>query len=229
MRAFAVLLAGSVLICCTANATTHVVAPDGSGDYPTIQAAVDAANAGDIVELADGVFVGPGNRDVVVSISVHVLSASGNPTSCVIDCEGTVDENHRAFLVQPTADEFSLTGVRVTNAYSDGGAIDCQNPWVRISQCIINGCQSSGIRHHTPSEFDLDLSVVECTIEGNAGSGVLSWADSGDLRLRDCLLKDNLGWGAKSWLLVGDFEVVGCQIIGNAFDGLYFWTGMVGR
>src|SRR5512140_630920 len=38
-------------------ARTIVVRPDGSGDYPTIQAAVDAAApSGDVIQLASGTF-----------------------------------------------------------------------------------------------------------------------------------------------------------------------------
>jgi hypothetical protein len=40
------------------------VAPDGSGDAPTIQAAIDSSAPQDVVELADGTFIGPGNRDL---------------------------------------------------------------------------------------------------------------------------------------------------------------------
>jgi pectin methylesterase-like acyl-CoA thioesterase len=44
-----------------ASAATYVILPDGSGDYATIQAAIDAAAPGDVIELADGIFSGPGN------------------------------------------------------------------------------------------------------------------------------------------------------------------------
>ena len=49
-----------------AVADTYTVSPDGLGDYPTIQTAVDDAGDGDVIELTDGTFTGDGNRDVVV-------------------------------------------------------------------------------------------------------------------------------------------------------------------
>jgi hypothetical protein len=49
---------------CAALAAEHVVRPDGSGDFPTIQSAVDAAAEGDTILLDDGVFTGDGNRDI---------------------------------------------------------------------------------------------------------------------------------------------------------------------
>ena len=54
-------------------AVIYTVSPDGLGDYPTIQAAVDAVIDGDIIELTDETFTGDGNRDIVVpSVSVTI-------------------------------------------------------------------------------------------------------------------------------------------------------------
>jgi len=78
-----------------ALADTWVVRPDGTGDAPTIQAAIDSANSGDVVELEDGVYVGDQNRDLVVyDESILVRSASGDPTSCIIECEGGASSAH---------------------------------------------------------------------------------------------------------------------------------------
>jgi hypothetical protein len=64
------------------------VRPDGSGLYPTIQSALDASVAGDVIELANGTFIGAGNRDLDYhGKAVTVRSASGDPRYCVIDCQ----------------------------------------------------------------------------------------------------------------------------------------------
>lgn len=52
-RAICVLLLGTTT---HAIATTLIVESDGSGDYPTIQAAIDAATPGDTIQLGFGVF-----------------------------------------------------------------------------------------------------------------------------------------------------------------------------
>jgi hypothetical protein len=74
-----------------ASAETYVIHPDGSGDFPSIQAAIDFASDGDIIELTDGTFTGDGNRDVMLQgKAVTMRSQSGNATTCIIDVEGTI-------------------------------------------------------------------------------------------------------------------------------------------
>lgn len=67
----------------------YVVKPDGPGDFPTIQAAIDASSKGDDILLTDGVFKGTGNRDVdFKGKAVTVRSQSGRAGDCIIDPEG---------------------------------------------------------------------------------------------------------------------------------------------
>lgn len=78
-----------------AEARTWLVRPDGSGDAPTIQAAIDSVSGADLIELADGLFTGEGNRDLSnMEKGIAIRSLSGDPALCIIDCEGTADEPH---------------------------------------------------------------------------------------------------------------------------------------
>lgn len=79
-----------------AEAEVWVVHADGTGDLPTIQAAIDACTySGDIIELTDGVYTGYGNRDLYnTGKSFLIRSQSGNPADCVIDLQGSEDEWH---------------------------------------------------------------------------------------------------------------------------------------
>jgi len=55
----------TLLLGLPAEARTWIVAPDGSGDAPTIQAAIDSTEYnGDVIMLLDGVYSGFGNRDL---------------------------------------------------------------------------------------------------------------------------------------------------------------------
>jgi len=49
------------LISAPARADTIIVRADGSGDYPTIQAAMDAASDGDEIVLEPGTYTGDGS------------------------------------------------------------------------------------------------------------------------------------------------------------------------
>ena len=62
------------------------IQPDGNGDFPTIQDAVDEVAEGTIVRLGDGVFTGDRNRDIdPQGKNLIFRSASFDPDSCIID------------------------------------------------------------------------------------------------------------------------------------------------
>jgi len=46
----------------------------GKRPYPTIRSAMNAANGGDIIELAPGVYTGPDNRDIIFTYGVTIKS-----------------------------------------------------------------------------------------------------------------------------------------------------------
>lgn len=88
MRVFVVLFLACLILAPPSVASTYVVDPYGTGDYPTIQAAVNACVNGDIIQLTDGTFTGVGNRDIRFNgRSLTVRSQSGDPTRTIIDCE----------------------------------------------------------------------------------------------------------------------------------------------
>ncbi len=81
-------------------ARTWLVHADGTGDAPTIQAAIDSLGNDDHIVLTDGVYSGLGNRDLYNSEKMFTISSlSGDPTACVIDCEGTPGDPHWGFIL----------------------------------------------------------------------------------------------------------------------------------
>ena len=123
MRCSILLLCLPLLLASGSSAATYVVKPDGSGDFPTIQAAVDFASAGVIIVLTDGKFTGDGNRDIVyLGKAITVRSQNGNPQMCIIDCEGSDDDPHRGFdFDSEEGPDAVLRGVTIKNGYADGG------------------------------------------------------------------------------------------------------------
>jgi len=80
------------------RADTFLVKPDGSGDFNTIQEAIDAAVPGDEVLLADGVFKGSGNKNITFKgKAITVRSKSGSARDCIIDVEASFDLPARGF------------------------------------------------------------------------------------------------------------------------------------
>ena len=116
----------------------YIVAPDGSGDYPNIQAAVDAALSGDQVVLLDGTFTGVGNRDVTIfAEAIVVRSLSGNPANCIIDC-GRAGRGFYFEAIQ--SGSVALEGVTIVNGGNEqwglAGAVFCWRASPKIWNCI---------------------------------------------------------------------------------------------
>ena len=82
----------------TARAADYLVHPDGTGDFPTIQAALDAAGQGDVIELADGTFTGDGNRDIDYLGKAITVRSENGPENCIIDLGGSPAEPHWGFV-----------------------------------------------------------------------------------------------------------------------------------
>ena len=94
------LLAFSLAVAAGGDAlaeTIWYVDDDAPADFSTIQAALDAAAAGDTIIVRDGIYTGTGNRDIDFGgKAVHLRSENG-PQNCIINCQGTELEPHRGF------------------------------------------------------------------------------------------------------------------------------------
>ena len=105
----------SFRVCClllaTAVAATgavYVVSPDGTGDFPTIQAAINGAADGDIVELTDGTFIGAGNRDIDFLGKAHGLpGAISGHNSYYLWGPGDVHSGEVLIVLGSTPEELS--------------------------------------------------------------------------------------------------------------------------
>ena len=154
-----------------------LVTPDGSGSYPTIQEAVDAASDGDVIELADGLFSGPGNRDIdFLGKAITIRSRSGKPSLCVIDCQGTPEDPHRGFIFRNQEDRDSvLEGIGITNGY------------------VANIDEEFGLGGGVLCLYTSRPTLRNLAIVGNratGGGGLGCFARSSPL-VTDCLFEDN--------------------------------------
>ena len=116
LRTVPVAATALLLLAGAGHPATYTIEPDGTGDFATIEFAINVAVAGDLILLADGVFTGSQNRNLSFKArAITIRSASGDPDACIIDCEGL----EPAFLFQSGETSTSvLEGVTIVNARS---------------------------------------------------------------------------------------------------------------
>lgn len=172
MRPSRLLLLAVLHFPLTTSASTYVVDPQGTGDYPTIQAAVDAARDGDEIVLTDGIFTGVGNRNVILGQKRLVIrSESGDPLRTIVDCEHAA----RGFsfgwssLSTPPA---RMEGVTVRHGAAPdfgGAAIVSMYLDLEFRRCIFDRNEAPGNAGAVMVWECSMVDFVECTFTGNTG------------------------------------------------------------
>jgi predicted outer membrane repeat protein len=119
---------------------------NGSQPHPfdSIQEAIDASVGHAIINVLDGTYKGPGNRDIDFYGKVIILSSLSGPANCIIDCErlGRGFDFHSGETQQTI-----VAGFTITNGQADsGGGVRCVNSSPQISNCVISDNKPDGIR-----------------------------------------------------------------------------------
>jgi parallel beta-helix repeat protein/predicted outer membrane repeat protein len=164
---------------------------DGSAGHPfdAIQEAIDAAVGGDVVEVADGTYTGLGNKNLDYGgKAITVRSASGNPNTCVIDCEG----NGRGFYFHNGEDSNSIVeGLTITNGdESFGGGIRCLGSSPSVIHCLIinntSAVSGGGLYCSTSSPV-----LIYCLVGDNRavslGGGIYCNSDSSPILINSVI------------------------------------------
>jgi hypothetical protein len=177
---------------------------DGTVTHPlqTIQGALDIAEDYDIIQIADGLYTGPANRDLsMTAISPAVmLTSTGHASACVIDCEGQA----RGLLFSGSDARCVVRGLTVRDGYAYGGGgagILCSLASPMIENCIITANEA----RHGPGRQNPD---------NGKGGGI--FINGGRTRLRGCLVAGNSAsrdgggiWGQ------GPTVIENCTIVDN--------------
>ena len=204
-RLILVTVASILLFTPVCLARTWFVTPDGTGDAPTIQAAVDSARGGDTVLLDNGTFTGTGNRDILIgSKALNIISISGNPELCIIDCQGGPDgNNHRAFHVYGGGGNLTIEGLTITHGHHEyGGAM------------VISGTNVHRVLEVSSCRFLENYAI-------DAGA-VAALSSDTDYYFRNCTFVRNsaadYGGAFYSWwhFAYGNLYMEECSFIGNS-------------
>lgn len=210
MRRIRVLVMAALSLCPAfappSGATVYVVDPFGTGDFPTIQDALDAVADGDVIELTGGVFQGEGNRDLDFrGKAVLLCTQAGRTLTSVIDCQGSEAEPHRGLHFHSGEGSGSVVrGISIGRGWALHGA----GVW----------CEG------TAAPFFLECTFFDHRAENGAGA----WADAG-ARFTDCVFSDNAAtWSGGGMSAYGPVELQNCVFQGNTADhggGLYlYWS-----
>jgi parallel beta-helix repeat protein len=211
-------------------------------EYDTIQSAIDAALNGDTVLVADGIYTGPGNRDIDFKGKAITVKSENGPEGCIIDCDATYEDNHRGFYFRNRESLNSvLEGFTITNAYvvvmCEGGAaiyIDGSSP--TINKCIVVNnyvelmpaslcfCQGGGIYMKGQSSPLFTNCVISDNSVGDWGWGGGIYCESSNITIHNCLISNNTAFGyegAGGGICCDSSSVLtvtNCTIAGNLAD-----------
>jgi len=183
-----------LIIVSSAPAATRLV-PD---EYPTIQAAIDDCNDGDVVAVADGTYTGGGNRDIDFLGKAITVRSENGPENCIIDCNGTANKSHRGFYFHNNEDLNSvLDGFTIKNGYDHKGAgICCYGSSPRIDNCIFSRNSAEyggGMLNHSGNPI-----LTNCRFSGNSaryGGGMLNHLPGSPVLINCTFSKNSAEYG----------------------------------
>ncbi|MHC4157646.1 MAG: LamG-like jellyroll fold domain-containing protein [Planctomycetota bacterium] len=209
-------------------------------EYPTIQAAIDAAFYGDTVIVADGTYTGEGNRDIdFLGKSITVRSGSG-PEDCIIDCQ----HSGRGFYFRRGEDANSvLDGFTITRGYiygswrvGVGGAIRCRySSSPTIKNCIFTDNSAGWDGGAIDNRSNSSPTITNCIFTKNSAigndGGAINNEDGSNPTITNCTFSGNRAydWGGAIRNLHGcNPTIINCAFSGNSSDdggAMFYFNG----
>ena len=224
-----------------ATARTWLVSTDGSGDAPTIQAAMDSALAGDVVMLECGIYY---EHDISLKHNVLLTSLTGEPDCAIIDAG-------KAGRVLSCVALARISGITLKNGMApcsdDGyGNLECYGGGVFLPRGRLEAVNCAFLDNYTsmgPSQatgkgggiycFASTVTLTDCTFHGNKsqwGGGI--YCESSWVTLTGCRFYDNFaefgGGGLSCREVRFGVTMTGCVFARNITPkeggGVYAWS-----
>lgn len=152
----------------SADAVTARVAPDGSGDYESLEAAVEAVPAGSTINLDPGVY--RLDQALTIDKSLHLVGAGMDETEIVSEAEGYV-------LRFNGGRSFSAEGITFRHEGElEADVVVVQTGEVEFTDCRFTGSvYVVGVAVHAGLRFQGRVSgtVRDCVAEENGSTGIL--------------------------------------------------------
>ncbi|MEN6335889.1 MAG: PQQ-binding-like beta-propeller repeat protein, partial [Phycisphaerales bacterium] len=235
MRRTVELLLVLAFLASSAQGKIITVDSGGTGDFATIQAAVDHAADGDTIEIRPGTYTGTGNWDVEVRPirtrvgddfrAITLRSVDPNDLAVVnatiMDCNDPQGSPHRAFTLIGGSRRITLAGLTITGARGtlNGGGAQCFGA-VTVSRCHIQNCSAArgggifcgGLWEEEAGVYETGCAVgtariLDCRIEHcTAGMGGGVYASCDAVLVRGCEIDHNRA-DSNGGGIAGDFTV----------------------
>jgi hypothetical protein len=200
---------------------------DGPADFNNIQAAINDANNGDTIIVADGRYTGYGNRDIDFDGKAITLRSENGPENCIIDCQ----HSGGGLYFHSGEDKNSvLEGFAIVNGSGGGGgAMTVHHSSPLLINCkFINNAGGGGGAIWVYGSSSIIL--INCTFSGNSirgegGGGIYNDGNGEDSRptLIGCTFSGN--WaeygGGAMYNTLTNVTVVNCTFSRN-------WTNVGG-
>jgi len=197
-------------------ATIHV-----PGNFATIQAAINFAGHGDVIEVASGRYSGTGNWDIEFRGKAITLRSANGPENTIIDCGAPASgSSHRGFYfhggegTDTLLSGFTIRGGRIfgtqipsnwssSPSHPVGGGIYCEFSSPTIADCIITDCGAEiggGIGVVGGEPMITNCVIHECVAGGYGAAasggqgGAIGLVEQSNAMITTCVIEDNAGY-----------------------------------
>ena len=225
-----------------AQAATIFINAEGTGDYSTIQAAVNAAATNDVIQLAPGTYTGTGNRRINISRNLTVRGET-SWADVIIDCQGSEADPQFAFsMVDETGG--ILQNLTIRNAWwsngavaeagwghyifdschfadnhagGEGGVLFCYDGTeADFRNCVFTGNTAASHGACVTAESNAQVTMDGCSIVRNGSpGGALRATSDATYNLSNCLVAWGFEGPAVSTYYAPDFDISCSLIYGN--------------
>lgn len=206
------------------------VASDGTGDAPTIQAAIDSCTNRDTVLVAAGIYAGAGNCNLNPHGKWILLKSEDGPEHTIIDGQGTSAQPRRAFMLDNNEDSSCvIDGFTIRGGYgpefygaASGGGMLLDGAAPTVRNCIF--ADNSATLGGAVCVFQATPRFENCTFISNTASrgAAVFGLDYSTVSLENCIIAFNEGGEPISCLEVSNADLSCCDVYGNTAGD---WVG----